>query len=374
MAITVAELAAAIRVGTSTEETAQVTRLKAVGETIIENYADAAPDAIKDEALIRLAGFLYDAPNVAYANALTGSGAASLLLPYRTHRAGIVESSGGTVRAPSTQGVDVDEVNDLIDERVEDWAEQDNTDPIPASKLANAPTGTVDNRARAAAATAQEAADQAQADAAANTQGLTNAGNDIAQLKSLTRDLEIDEVDEWNDVSDPAEMALTFITGSSVTLTQAQAASYGVSVRNPNGTDFWGAGSWIGRLPVTAVADKQKYRVQVKHTGYPDLYITGNTWELMEAGDGEAQGATYRYFLLPFFGETTANYSEEIPEILSQAHEVDHTNYTGLVAGKPAADIAATQAGSGLNQTQVDARVKAGVDDWAETGNTDPIP
>ena len=84
MAVTVAQLAQAIRVGSTAQETAQVERLQTVAEEIINNYADAIPLAIEDEAVIRIVGYLYDAPTTAYANALTNSGAASLLLPYRT--------------------------------------------------------------------------------------------------------------------------------------------------------------------------------------------------------------------------------------------------------------------------------------------------
>ena len=94
--ITVQELGAAIRAGQSTEETAEVTRLHAYVTAAVDRYAPQAPDAIKSEAMVRLAGYLYDMPNagrgMGYANTLRNSGAKDMLLPYRSHRAGRVEA------------------------------------------------------------------------------------------------------------------------------------------------------------------------------------------------------------------------------------------------------------------------------------------
>ena len=92
MAVTlsVSELQDALRVD-STEDTAQVTRLHGYVSVAVAKYAPDAPEVIQNEAAIRLAGFLYDRPNVsgdAFANALRNSGAANILLPYRIHRAG----------------------------------------------------------------------------------------------------------------------------------------------------------------------------------------------------------------------------------------------------------------------------------------------
>ena len=99
--ITVAELAAAIRVGDSTAETAEVTRLLDYGVTAVTAYLGAAyadtDDAVVNEAVVRLAGFLYDQPTVSgrdqLANALRSSGAGAILLPYRIHRAGLIDAS-----------------------------------------------------------------------------------------------------------------------------------------------------------------------------------------------------------------------------------------------------------------------------------------
>ena len=89
--ITAAELAAAIRVGDSSEEQAEVARLLTVASTAVVRYAPLAPDDIHSESCIRLAGHWFDQPLAgrgAYADALRNSGAQALLLPYRVHRAG----------------------------------------------------------------------------------------------------------------------------------------------------------------------------------------------------------------------------------------------------------------------------------------------
>ena len=96
MAVTIkrAELSVALRLGHSDAEMAQVARLLAYGTAAVEKHVPDAPDAIQNEAVIRLSGYLFDQPNAGrgstYANALRNSGAAAILMPYRVHRAGSV--------------------------------------------------------------------------------------------------------------------------------------------------------------------------------------------------------------------------------------------------------------------------------------------
>ena len=94
MNLTAAQLAAALRLGDSAEETAQATRLLATATAWVTRHAPDAPAAIQDEAVIRVAGYLFDqqtaSRGAAYADALRNSGAAALLLPWRVHRAGSV--------------------------------------------------------------------------------------------------------------------------------------------------------------------------------------------------------------------------------------------------------------------------------------------
>ncbi|MDE0658056.1 MAG: hypothetical protein OXI79_00240 [Gammaproteobacteria bacterium] len=61
-------------------------------KAIILKQAPDAPDAVHDAALIRLAGWLYDAEPAGRgaARPLQSSGAAPLLAPWRVHRAGVI--------------------------------------------------------------------------------------------------------------------------------------------------------------------------------------------------------------------------------------------------------------------------------------------
>ena len=97
MAVTLAQLAAALRLGdgvTAPEEPVLgiLTRVKAAAEALVEKQAPSAPDDIKDEATIRIGAFLYDMPTAAerdrYAFAFRSSGAAGLLAPWVSKRAG----------------------------------------------------------------------------------------------------------------------------------------------------------------------------------------------------------------------------------------------------------------------------------------------
>ena len=68
LTITVAELAAAVRVTASAAtppaepQLSILHRQLRVAEALIEDYANAAPDDVKNEAAIRMVGYLYDAP------------------------------------------------------------------------------------------------------------------------------------------------------------------------------------------------------------------------------------------------------------------------------------------------------------------------
>ena len=93
MALTVRDLGDAIRVDTDNFDPI-LRRLHAVATAHVTRHAPDAPEDVQDEATIRIVGYLYDQPNagrsIAYANALRNSGAASLLLPWREHRAGAI--------------------------------------------------------------------------------------------------------------------------------------------------------------------------------------------------------------------------------------------------------------------------------------------
>ena len=92
--LTATHLGEALRVGSSTQETAEMTRLLAYSTEAVTKHAPDAPDVVHNEAVIRLAGYLYDMPDASryagHGDPLRNSGAARLLLPYRIHRAGNV--------------------------------------------------------------------------------------------------------------------------------------------------------------------------------------------------------------------------------------------------------------------------------------------
>ena len=194
--LTSAALAEALRVGDSTEETSMMNRhlayaTAAVSKHLADAYDDA-PEAVVNEAVIRLAAYLYDKPHVSGAGAadeLLNSGAGAILLPYRIHRAGVVKPPASTspaatadlathaadpnahhtpptssyvlpAAAPGVRGgvqavtntiIDADtstgifgwaisHVKRVIIALVPAWA-RDDTTPIPANKLTNAGGG-----------------------------------------------------------------------------------------------------------------------------------------------------------------------------------------------------------------------------------------
>ena len=88
MAVTLIELSAELRIGdgvTAPDEPIAgiLTRLSSVADAFIELQAPDAPEAIKDEAKIRLVANLYDSPPASAgdrnANAWANSGAGSLV-------------------------------------------------------------------------------------------------------------------------------------------------------------------------------------------------------------------------------------------------------------------------------------------------------
>ena len=95
MAVSDVELAAALRLGdgaTALEAplASIIARLNGAAGVIVDEYADSAPAAVKDEATIRIAGYLYDndgSRNRRFADVLANSGALSVLSPFRMQRA-----------------------------------------------------------------------------------------------------------------------------------------------------------------------------------------------------------------------------------------------------------------------------------------------
>ena len=90
--LTVDALMAALRLTDTAEERAEATVKLASATATVERRAPDAPDAIQNEAAIRVAGYLYDMPTAGmaerYGNPFRSSGAASLLFPWVIHRGG----------------------------------------------------------------------------------------------------------------------------------------------------------------------------------------------------------------------------------------------------------------------------------------------
>ena len=102
--ITAAELAEAL--GWSAKDAGGAPHLLAVGTALVERYAPCAPEALQNEAVIRVAGWLADMPEASVAewslgemrqsyavgqiSALRHSGAMALLSPWKVRRGGVV--------------------------------------------------------------------------------------------------------------------------------------------------------------------------------------------------------------------------------------------------------------------------------------------
>lgn len=231
MALTVEQLAAAIRVGTSDAEIAEVTRIKEYGEAEIIRFAARAPSTAKDEALIRIVGYLYDAPTTAYANAFQNSGAAAMLLPYRVHRAGIVSGATATEVTPggggSQSGASQSDINRLdaevadlkadvaaLDVEIDDNADAAAADAAAAQTTANdaktaadsavtiarsaaTDAGTANVNAAAATTAANEAKREAKNAQDRVDQRGVDAGGDMGQI--LAKKSNVDYDTEWID-------------------------------------------------------------------------------------------------------------------------------------------------------------------------------
>ena len=131
--LTVQQFAVTLRIVTTAADAAELpdgqvdvlTRLLATASTLVTGYAPGAPDAIANEAVIRLGGYLYDvAPNELGQRAqspLYASGASGLLADYRTQELLGVDSDTSTVPVgiPTEGGLTAAQVQVLIDVHAE---------------------------------------------------------------------------------------------------------------------------------------------------------------------------------------------------------------------------------------------------------------
>ena len=116
MAVTVEDIAVALRLsadgtGLTTAQTTLLTRLQGVGESHVQLLIETAPDAIKDECVVRMASYLFDQPlgrRDAFANAWINSGAGSLASKWH------LQAASGSADSPTSAGVDAEAVLALI--------------------------------------------------------------------------------------------------------------------------------------------------------------------------------------------------------------------------------------------------------------------
>ena len=158
----------ALRLGETPEETAEATRLLSFATQTISDYLGAeytnAPEAVLNEAAIRLCGYLFDQPYATrgtfFSNALRNSGAGAMILPYRIHRAGSVsEATAAAQMAVGSSSNPVVNVEVSGSEMTITFADgETRTEALPSSDGGGP---LADGEARQAAATAQARADSA---------------------------------------------------------------------------------------------------------------------------------------------------------------------------------------------------------------------
>ena len=109
MAIGIEQLAAALRLGDGVAAPDEpvlsiLTRLAGVADAYVNLIGQDAPEAVRDEAIVRFAAYLYDAPPASsgdrYASAWTNSGAASLLSKWVEQRVALP----GDISTPGVGG------------------------------------------------------------------------------------------------------------------------------------------------------------------------------------------------------------------------------------------------------------------------------
>ena len=171
--VTTAEMAAALGViaasdsTLSAEESAQVERVRLAAAALVVEVAPGAPQAIANEAAVRVAGYLFDSDPSASGRAprdlLASSGASALLSRWRVKRVLAPKTAAaGDAPAPSG-GVNTAAVELLIQEALAAYAPVDQTArDAAAAAQTKADEPDVDQTARDAAAAAQMAAAAAQ--------------------------------------------------------------------------------------------------------------------------------------------------------------------------------------------------------------------
>ena len=433
MAITVQQFAKAIRIsvddatGTALDD---ATRLLAYCDAAIVRYAGAdVPDAIKDQAIVQLGQYLFDAPVAERSrpqSALANSGVKAMLAPYRVHRAGI--DVDAVMAMPEASGLNRDEVIQIINETlptlVEDWARADNDDPIPANKLINVPPGGL---------TAEQV--QTLIDSSAKIQELEEFEQALRTSANVIREHLVNVAitnaayllagnPTWPAAGDDREIIVTFrpVPGSNETVTfdlstllalpavgQSQPLSASNAIEHTEGAvKYYFARTATNQILFSADSIGDYYLTINDHEIDVESFARKSSSESVplakrptNAGNVTVTTGTLTH--VPPRSADVQSALEAIDDAIIVASDLhDTSNLTNaqlqatdafllddasvIAAGESQLKeisvseldkryaAAGSRQGAGLTQAQVDARVQAGVLDWAETGNTDPIP
>lgn len=154
MEITVKELAIALRLLADPNDpidpaiSGVLTRQLAVAKAIVDHHAPAAPQEVKNEAIVRTVGYLYDSPTAGrganYASVFRNSGAASLLTKWVERRIPTDEEASTSVpiNIPAGQGLSVSQVQaiatNVFNSMVADFAKVGNSASLPNNKISAA--------------------------------------------------------------------------------------------------------------------------------------------------------------------------------------------------------------------------------------------
>ena len=326
MAVTLAQLAAALRLGDGVNDPSEplagvLNRILGASQAIIDHFSGPnTPQDIKDQAVTMLAAYEYDRPSSArgmmFARSYVNSGVASLLDPWRDARAASLSNGGGTPTV-STGSVNTAEVERIVRGLVSDWAEADNTDALPAGKIPPLSSGISESRVREIVdAEIEEHKSDADAhhDAAGSGGG---GGTPVTWRWGWSTDTTITAV----------ELAQTTISPALATFPQSTPAAGYLTFASPKTATP--AAAHLGGISLTIPS--------ASFTKVDDLTIGGVAHDVWRS----------------------------TRELRLEVYRGQSWRLVFVTAGG---------GGDGLSESAVDARVRAGVEDWAETNDSSLIP
>lgn len=333
MALTTAQLAVALRIiGAETETVpagaaAVITRQASVARALVTAHAPGAPADVADEAVIRLVGFLYDqSPGMPRANnAMVASGAGAILAPWHVARLILPAGDGDGAAVVALDGAAV----------VAALTALQGAARLPATAIRDLPSGGAGGGLTADEREVLESA--------------VIIGDDTPSLSGALLSF----------VSDGGDGKTVDIGG--ITHPQPEAADTGRVLKATGpGTSDWQpeAGGTTG-LTETQVDGRINALVPVKRR--VPAVGAGDVGRILTAP--QAAGGQPTWNSNP--GQTAVQVAAAVVAgVLSWAR-------TGNTDPIPAGKLTNAPSGSGdggLSEAQVDARVQALVEDWAEAG------